>query len=73
LRREEALLKRLSEEIRQCYEHAEECACQSRVVQDEKLRADYLRLEQRWSELARRYELQERLILFGDEAAQAEQ
>jgi hypothetical protein len=63
------LLENLSEEVRQCYGHAEECACQARAVRDEKLRADYLRLEQGWLKLARSYALHERLTLFTNEAA----
>ena len=53
LRRVEALLENLSEEVRQCYERAEECAGQARAIQDEKQRADYLRLAQGWLKLAR--------------------
>jgi hypothetical protein len=64
------LLENLSEEVRQCYEHAEECAGQARATtQDEKLRADYLRLAQGWLKLARSYELWQRLKLFTNEAA----
>jgi hypothetical protein len=63
------LLENLSVEVRQCYEHAEECACQARAVRDEKLRADYLHLEQGWLKLARSYALQERLTLFTNETA----
>jgi hypothetical protein len=62
------LLENLSEEFRQCYEHAEECASQARATQDEKLRADYLRLAQAWLKLARSYELWQRLKLFTNEA-----
>jgi hypothetical protein len=69
LRREGALLENLSEQVRQCYEHAEECACQAQAIRDEKLRADYLHLEQNWLKLARSYALHERLTLFSDEAA----
>jgi hypothetical protein len=63
------LLENLSEEVRQCYEHAEECAGQARATQDEKLRADYLRLAQGWLKLARSYELWQQLRLFTNEAA----
>jgi hypothetical protein len=63
------LLENLSEEVRQCHEHAEECAGQARATQDEKLRADYLRLAQGWLKLARSYELWQRLKLFTNEAA----
>jgi hypothetical protein len=63
------LLENLTEEVRQCYEQAEECASQARATQDEKLRADYLRLAQGWLKLARSYELRQRLMLFTNEAA----
>jgi hypothetical protein len=48
---------------------SEECACQAKAVRDEKLRADYLRLEQGWLKLAGSYALYERPTLFSDEAA----
>jgi hypothetical protein len=63
------LLENLSEEVRQCYEHAEQCAGQARATQDEKRRADYLRLAQGWLKLAESYELWLRLKLFTNEAA----
>jgi hypothetical protein len=63
------LLENLSEEVRQCYERAEQCAGQARVIQDEKLRADYLRLAQGWLKLARSYEFWQRLKLFTNEDA----
>jgi hypothetical protein len=63
------LLENLSEEVRHCYENAEKCARQGQAIRDEKLRADYLRLEQGWLKLARSYELRHRLTLFINEAA----
>ena len=47
--------KRKSCELR-AYEHTEECAGEARATQDEKLRADYLRLAQGWLKLARSYD-----------------
>jgi hypothetical protein len=67
-RREEALLYNLSEEVRQCYEHAEQCASRARAAQDEELRADYLRLAQGWLKLGQSYGLRHRLTLFINEA-----
>ena len=61
------MLHSLSEEIRKCYEHAEDCARQADAVADDKLRADYLRLEAGWLKLARSYELGQRLRLFSNE------
>ena len=63
------MLENLSEEVRQCCEHAEQCAGQARATQDENLRADYLRLAQGWLNLAQSYELWQRLTLFINEAA----
>jgi hypothetical protein len=62
------MLQSLSAEIRCCYEHAEQCARRAKEVTDNKLRADYLRLEQGWVKLARSYELGQRLELFTNEA-----
>jgi hypothetical protein len=66
---EEALLENVSEEVRHCYDRAEECAGQARATRDEKLRADYLRLAQGWLKLARSYEVWQRLKLFTNEAS----
>ena len=63
------MLHNLSEEVRLCYEHAEQCAGRARATQDEELRVDYLRLAQGWLKLARSYELWQRLKLFTNEAA----
>jgi hypothetical protein len=63
------LLHNLSEEVNQCYEHAEQCAGRARATQDEELRADYLRLAQGWLKLAQSYGLRQRLTLFTNEAA----
>jgi hypothetical protein len=63
------LLQNLGEDVRECYEHAEQCAGRARATQDEKLRTDYCRLAQGWLKLARSYELWQRLRLFADEAA----
>lgn len=58
------MLQNVSEKIRRCYHHAEECARKAELVQDEALRADYLRSEQRWLKLAESYELEQRLASF---------
>jgi hypothetical protein len=62
------MLQSLSAEIHCCYEHAEQCARRAKNVTDNKLRADYLRLEQGWLKLARSYELGRRLELFTNES-----
>jgi len=62
------VLKSLSEEIRECYRHAENCARKAAAQTDPKIKDDFLQLEQRWLFLARSYELIERLTDFSDEA-----
>ena len=46
-------LKSLSDEIRDCYKHAEACARQAAAQSDATLRKDYLALEAAWLKLAR--------------------
>ena len=62
------VLNNLSEQIRECLQHAENCARKAAAQTDSKLREDFLELEQRWLFLARSYELTERLGNFSDEA-----
>ena len=57
----------LSEQIRECLEHAEECARKAAAQTDPKIKADFLDLERRWLLLARSYEFTERLTDFSDE------
>jgi hypothetical protein len=62
------VLRNLSEEIRECYRHAEDCSQKAAAQTDPKLKVDFLQLEQRWLFLARSYEFTERLENFSDEA-----
>ena len=62
------MLNNLSEQIRECMQHAEDCARKAAAQTDSKLREDFLELERRWLFLARSYELTERLGDFSDEA-----
>jgi hypothetical protein len=62
------VLNNLSEQIRECMQHAEDCARKAAAQTDSKLREDFLELERRWLFLARRYEFTERLGDFSDEA-----
>jgi uncharacterized protein Yka (UPF0111/DUF47 family) len=62
------MLKNLSEEIRECLRHAEDCARKAAAQIDPNLKKDFLDLEQRWLVLARSYEFTERLGDFSDEA-----
>jgi hypothetical protein len=58
------MLSKLSEEIAECYRHAENCAQRAKVESDPGLRQDFLDIERRWITLARSYELTERIERF---------
>jgi hypothetical protein len=62
------MLNNLSEQIRDCYAHAEECARKAADQTDPQLKQDFLDMERRWLTLAKSYELSERLEDFSDEA-----
>jgi len=55
------MLKNLSEEICECFRHAEDCARKAAAQSCPKLKQDFLELERRWLYLARSYEFTERL------------
>ena len=46
----------LSEKIRYCYEHADDCARHAKAQADLRVRQGWLVAERRWLMLARRYE-----------------
>jgi hypothetical protein len=59
------VLNNLSEQIRECFQHAEDCARKAATLPDSSpFRQDFLNLEQRWLELARSIEFGERLESF---------
>ena len=58
------MLKVLSEDVRECYRRAEECARQAKAQLNPELRRDFLDLELRWLKLARSYEVSERVKTF---------
>jgi hypothetical protein len=58
------MLQNLSEQIRECYAHAEDCSRQAKEQCDPKFRDDFLDCERRWLRLARSYELAERIQRF---------
>src|SRR5215472_3533775 len=63
------MLNNLSEKIRDCLQHAEDCARKAAAQPDgSNLSKDFLAMEQRWLTLARSYELGERLNDFTHEA-----
>jgi hypothetical protein len=61
------MLRNLSEEIRECHQHAEDCARSAAAQTDPKIKDDFFNLEIRWLFLARSYEFTERLGDFSDE------
>ena len=61
------MLNNLSEQIRNCYQHAEDCARKAAEQPDPQLKQDFLDLEKRWLLLARSFEFNERLSDFSDE------
>jgi hypothetical protein len=63
-RRGRAVLNNVSEQIRECYRRAEDCARKAATQTDPKLKADFLDLERRWLVLARSYDFTERLNRF---------
>ena len=63
-----AMLNNLSEQIRDCLQHAEDCARKAAAQPDgSKLRQDFLAMEQHWLSLARTFQLGERLDDFTHE------
>jgi hypothetical protein len=58
------MLQKLSEEIRECLRHAEECKRLSKTAFSPSAIEDYLSMEQRWLNLARSYEFAERVSDF---------
>ena len=61
------MLNNLSEQVRECLEHAEECAHKAAAQTCPNLKADFLDMERRWRSLARSYQFTERLGDFCDE------
>jgi hypothetical protein len=63
------MLNNLSEQIRNCLQHAEDCACRAAAEPDgSTLKQDFLNLEKRWLDLARSFQLGEQLTEFTNEA-----
>ena len=55
------MLQNLSEEIRECLRHAEDCKRRAKTPLSADAIKDYLDMEQRWLALARSYEFTEML------------
>jgi hypothetical protein len=58
------VLDNLSDKIRECHAHAEECERRAREQTDPALRQDFHDTAQRWLKLAASYEFTERLQRF---------
>ena len=62
------MLNKLSEQIRECLEHAEDCAGKAAAQPDgSPLKQDFLYLEKNWRSLARSFQLGEQLTDFTNE------
>jgi hypothetical protein len=55
------MLENLSEEVRECLRHADQCAHDAKSAKDPQLRQDLLQMEGRWLSLARSYLFSESL------------
>ena len=66
------MLNNLSEHIRECLRHAEDCGRKAAAQTDPTLKEDFLDMERRWLSLARSYELTEQLTYFSGKAAKRE-
>jgi hypothetical protein len=60
------MLQNLSNEIRECYQHAEDCRRRADQATDPSTKEHYLAMEQRWLGLAHNYDFAERLSHFTD-------
>lgn len=58
------MLQNLSPQVRNCLQHAEECAHRGKVEPDPNLQGDFLMMERRWLSLARSYHFSEQLGTF---------
>jgi hypothetical protein len=58
------MLPKRSQEVANCYEHAEECSRKAERASNEEMRQDFIRLQQNLLNLAHSYELAERLLGF---------
>jgi hypothetical protein len=66
------VLNNLSEQIRECLKHAEDCADKAATYPDgSPLRNHFVNMERRWLRLARSIEFGERLDSFTANSAQA--
>ncbi len=55
------MLSQLTEEVRECLRHAEECAHRASIEPDPKLQRDFIDMERRWLNLARSHQFARQL------------
>ena len=60
------MLVQLSEQIGECYRHAEKARRMANSATNPNIKADFLDVERRWLFLAHRYELSDRLQHLND-------
>ncbi len=53
------MLQNLSQQVRECLQHAEDCAHRAKVEPDPNPQRDYLMMERRWLSLARSYQFKD--------------
>ena len=58
------MLQNVSEQVRTCLRHAEQCGYRAKIEPDPNLARDYLDIERRWLNLARSYQFSESLEVF---------
>ena len=58
------MLQNLSQPVRNCLQHAEECGQRAKIERDPALVRDFLDMELRWLTLARSYQFSESLEAF---------
>jgi hypothetical protein len=58
------MLQNLSQQVRECLQHAEDCAHRAKVEPDPNLAGDFLDMERRWLGLARSWQFSEQLDTF---------
>lgn len=67
------MLQSLSEDVRDCYRHADDCAEKAKVAATPQLQSDFLRLEKAWLTLAHSYEFTSRISSFNADRKAAPQ
>jgi hypothetical protein len=58
------LLQNLSQEVRECLQHAQDCAQRAKATSDPTVQRDFYDMEARWLKLARSYQFLDQLNSF---------